>query len=91
MRRVRGRVEGTVQGVGFRPYVHRLASELHLGGTVGNDERGVVVEVEGRPDDVAAFLARQPVDVRAKADALDGALHPRGRAQGHDSTSSRST
>jgi hydrogenase maturation protein HypF len=60
MRRVHGRIEGTVQGVGFRPYVHRLASELHLGGSVGNDERGVVVEIEGEPDDVAAFLARLP-------------------------------
>jgi hydrogenase maturation protein HypF len=58
LRRVHGRVEGTVQGVGFRPYVHRLASELHLGGTVGNDERGVVVEVEGASADVEAFLAR---------------------------------
>ena len=60
MRRVHGAVEGTVQGVGFRPYVYRLASELHLGGFVGNDERGVVVEVEGEPDDVDAFLARLP-------------------------------
>jgi hydrogenase maturation protein HypF len=58
VRRVHGRVEGTVQGVGFRPYVHRLASELRLGGTVGNDERGVIVEVEGESADVEAFLAR---------------------------------
>jgi hydrogenase maturation protein HypF len=59
-RRVHGRVEGTVQGVGFRPYVHRLALELGLGGTVGNDERGVVVDVEGDPGAVAAFLERLP-------------------------------
>ena len=39
--------EGTVQGVGFRPYVYRLARELGLAGWVRNDERGVVVEVEG--------------------------------------------
>ena len=38
---------GTVQGVGFRPYVYRLASELGLGGFVRNDPRGVVLEVEG--------------------------------------------
>ena len=48
------RVEGTVQGVGFRPYVHRLAGDLGLAGFVLNDARGVVVEVEadgggGRP------------------------------------------
>ena len=47
MRRVRARVEGTVQGVGFRPFVYRLASELELAGFVLNDERGVLVEVEG--------------------------------------------
>ena len=47
-RRVRARVAGVVQGVGFRPYVFRLA-ELGLGGWVLNDERGVEVEVEGKP------------------------------------------
>ena len=46
-RRARARIEGTVQGVGFRPYVHRLAGELELAGYVRNDERGVVLEVEG--------------------------------------------
>ena len=47
-RRTRVRVEGTVQGVGFRPYVHRLAGELGLAGYVLNDSRGVLLEVEGR-------------------------------------------
>jgi hydrogenase maturation protein HypF len=61
-RRVRGRVEGTVQGVGFRPYVHRLAHELGLGGSVGNDELGVTMEVEGEPTAVAAFLERLPAE-----------------------------
>jgi hydrogenase maturation protein HypF len=54
------RVEGTVQGVGFRPYVYRLASELGLDGFVLNDAHGVVTEVEGRPSVVEAFLARLP-------------------------------
>ena len=38
--RLRLRVAGLVQGVGFRPYVHRLATELELTGHVGNDTAG---------------------------------------------------
>jgi hydrogenase maturation protein HypF len=57
-RRTRVRVHGTVQGVGFRPYVYRLAGELGLGGFVLNDSRGVLLEVEGPGADVARFLAR---------------------------------
>ena len=45
--RLRLRVRGTVQGVGFRPYVHGLAQTLQLSGFVLNDGDGVVVEVEG--------------------------------------------
>jgi hydrogenase maturation protein HypF len=54
--RVRVRVGGIVQGVGFRPFVHSLAGELGLAGTVGNDETGVVVEVEGGAAAVDDFL-----------------------------------
>jgi hydrogenase maturation protein HypF len=55
---VRARVEGTVQGVGFRPFVYRLASELDLAGFVLNDERGVLLEVEGGETAVDGFLRR---------------------------------
>ena len=57
-RRARARVEGTVQGVGFRPYVHRLAGELGLAGYVLNDAHGVLLEVEGEAGAVDQFLAR---------------------------------
>ncbi|MDQ4049788.1 MAG: carbamoyltransferase HypF [Actinomycetota bacterium] len=57
-RRIRTRVTGTVQGVGFRPFVHRLAAELALSGYVLNDERGVLLEVEGDAAEVAGFLER---------------------------------
>jgi hydrogenase maturation protein HypF len=57
-RRAHVRVEGTVQGVGFRPYVYRLAGELGLDGFVLNDAHGVLIEVEGSSEVVADFLAR---------------------------------
>jgi hydrogenase maturation protein HypF len=53
--RQRIRVRGTVQGVGFRPFVHGLAQRLALGGFVGNDSDGVLIEIEGAR--VAEFVA----------------------------------
>ena len=50
------RVEGIVQGVGFRPFVYALASGLSLGGLVGNDADGVFAEVEGTPAAISEFL-----------------------------------
>ena len=61
-RRARARVDGTVQGVGFRPYVYAICADLGLSGFVRNDERGVVVEVEGAPDAVEGFLRRLPAE-----------------------------
>jgi len=52
------RVEGIVQGVGFRPFVHALATGLGLAGIVGNDVDGVFIEVEGTPDVTREFLLR---------------------------------
>ncbi|HSZ43062.1 MAG TPA: carbamoyltransferase HypF [Trebonia sp.] len=52
------RVEGIVQGVGFRPFVYSLATGLGLGGFVGNDGDGVFAEVEGSPTAVGEFLRR---------------------------------
>lgn len=60
VRRVRVRVTGVVQGVGFRPFVYRLATGLGLGGFVLNDPGGVTIEVEGDADAVRAFVDRLP-------------------------------
>ena len=60
------RVEGVVQGVGFRPFVRNLATRLGLAGFVGNDASGVFIEVEGEGEHLSAFLA----DLEDKAPPL---------------------
>ena len=57
-KRLRVEIHGAVQGVGFRPYVYRLATELALAGWVINDTRGVFIEVEGDETALARFLER---------------------------------
>jgi hydrogenase maturation protein HypF len=51
-------VTGVVQGVGFRPFVYRIASELGLAGFVGNDSGAVFLEVQGEQVRVAEFGRR---------------------------------
>ena len=58
MERRRIRVTGTVQGVGFRPFVYRLAADLGLAGWVGNDSLGVIMEAEGPAPALDALAAR---------------------------------
>jgi hydrogenase maturation protein HypF len=58
--RLRLDVSGLVQGVGFRPYVYRLAGELALSGWVRNDATGVHIEVEGDPAPLDQFRERLP-------------------------------
>lgn len=51
-------VKGAVQGVGFRPFVYRLATELQLGGWVVNSPQGVIIEAEAPAPRLDAFLLR---------------------------------
>jgi hydrogenase maturation protein HypF len=55
--RLQIRIEGIVQGVGFRPFVYALATRLGLGGYVLNDSQGVLIEVEGGLENVRRFMA----------------------------------
>ena len=56
--RLKLRIRGAVQGVGFRPFVFRLASELQLQGWVTNSNEGVLIEVEGETERLRSFLLR---------------------------------
>jgi hydrogenase maturation protein HypF len=56
--RLRITLRGAVQGVGFRPFVYRLATEMALTGWVLNSSSGLVMEVEGPPDRVTLFERR---------------------------------
>ena len=65
------RIRGLVQGVGFRPYVWRLANELGLTGWVRNDGAGVIAAVAG--EKLADFITRLPQEAPrlARIDAID--------------------
>lgn len=76
--RRRIRVAGVVQGVGFRPFVWRLARDLGLAGWVRNDAAGVEIEVEGETARLTAFAERlrREAPGLARIDAVDAADAP---------------
>lgn len=71
VRRLRLRVRGAVQGVGFRPFVYRLARELQLTGFVLNDSAGVLIEVEGVGADRFAERVWKEAPPLARIDSVD--------------------
>ncbi len=60
------RIRGRIQGVGFRPFIYRLASDHKLYGWVNNQTSHVKIHIEGTKGNVNSFLQ----DIRAKAPAI---------------------
>jgi hydrogenase maturation protein HypF len=56
-------ITGIVQGVGFRPYVYRLANDCGLTGLIANTPAGVSIEVQGEAEAVEQFLERLPKEI----------------------------
>ena len=80
------RVRGTVQGVGMRPAVCRLARQAKLGGYVRNDSEGVWIEVEGDPRSLAGFAEslRRGAPALARIESIEVVeVAPRGEREFH--------
>ena len=56
-------INGIVQGVGFRPYIHRLVKTYELNGWVCNSNHGVEMEIEGEKDSINIFLKKLKNDL----------------------------
>lgn len=60
VKRLQLKLNGRVQGVGFRPFVYRLATSLNLAGSVRNTSDGVTIDVQGVADTVDRFVQELP-------------------------------
>jgi hydrogenase maturation protein HypF len=74
----RWRVTGTVQGVGFRPFIYRLARSFELPGWVRNDLAGVTIEAWGAPEVLARFAAAIASEAPPAARVASVTLQDRG-------------
>ncbi len=82
MKRARVEIEGIVQGVGFRPFIYRLARECRLAGWVRNTTAGVELEVEGSEAACDRFLAA--IETEAPPLAVISSIHAEPLALKHD-------
>lgn len=82
--RLRIRVRGAVQGVGFRPFVWSLARDLNLSGFVLNDEQGVLLEVEGKGTDRFLHQLRRNPPPLARIDEITADTIPPAGGQAFD-------
>ncbi|MGI9211572.1 MAG: carbamoyltransferase HypF [Methylococcaceae bacterium] len=78
LQRQRLTISGVVQGVGFRPYVYRLATHCGLSGWVANTPGGVALEIQGEASSLEAFRQRLPLECpsAARLDTLTAEPRP---------------
>ena len=69
MQRVLIHIHGIVQGVGFRPFIHKLVKERGLRGYIKNTSSGVELELEGEHEELSGFI--EDIPRRAPKLALD--------------------
>lgn len=76
--RLQLKIQGTVQGVGFRPFIYRLATQLNLTGWVNNSVQGVYIEVEGLRENLEQFQRRlqQEKPPQSEIQSLDSVWLP---------------
>ncbi len=86
-------MRGTVQGVGFRPWLYRVAHEEGVSGRVRNDVSGVTIEAFGSAAALAAFLRRIETDRPPAAEVREVRARaiPAERAQGFEIVASEVT
>lgn len=70
-KRIRYHFSGIVQGVGFRPFIYRIATRHSLTGFVQNRSDGVIVEVEGPEESIASFISGVNKELPPLADVSD--------------------
>src|SRR5208337_4232604 len=68
-------VSGIVQGVGFRPYIYRLATGRRLRGTIRNTPAGVTIEIQGPAEAVQDFVEHLPAEAPPLARITSLAVH----------------
>ena len=77
------RVRGIVQGVGFRPFLHRLMKEYSLSGWIRNTPEGVEIEAEGDEAAIDAFAAAIRCDAPSLASVEGISIHKTGARKGY--------
>ena len=87
---IRARIEvcGVIQGVGFRPFIYRLANEQGLTGYVANTAAGVTIEVDGTDRQIDNFIetiASHKPPLAAILASASGRVHPLAGAPAHRS------